>query len=343
MMKHAAVKNAAVKFAAVLCFALIAGFGVGAYAAVPEYTSVGEIAKDENLYRDFQVQGEYEVTGTQVPVGCNIIAEGSGKFRTAAFKKGLPPASQRGDEKQTGTGEINAQGYFVSSTKDSDVQIEFKIAPGTLTAAVKGDSQPVLRKVERKSPTLGLKAPEGAVVLFADGKASDLFTKANVNETDKTLWAEAETKPFEKRPYTLHVEFMTSYMPTARGQGRSNSGVYIDERYECQILDSFGLDGKNNECGGFYQQAEPKVNMCYPPLQWQTYDIDFAPAKYDADGKKTANAVISVKHNGVVIHDKFEPKHETPGRKKEGAEPLGLYLQGHGNKAQYRNIWLKYN
>ncbi|MDR3181961.1 MAG: DUF1080 domain-containing protein [Planctomycetaceae bacterium] len=326
-----------------LCFALMAGFGVCVDAAAPEYTSVEEVAKDAALNRDFQIQGEYEVAGTGGPLGCNIVAEGGGKFRTVAFKEGLPPVWQRGGEKQNGTGEINAQGDFVSSTNGSDVHIEFKITPGALTVVVLGETRPVLRKVERKSPTLGLKAPEGAIVLFAEGKASDLFTKANVNKAAGTLWSEAETKPFEKRPYTLHVEFMTSYMPTARGQGRSNSGVYIDERYECQILDSFGLDGKNNECGGFYQQSEPKVNMCYPPLQWQTYDIDFVPAKYDADGKKTANAVISVKHNGVVIHDKFEPKHETPGRKKEGAEPLGLYLQGHGNKAQYRNIWLKYN
>jgi hypothetical protein len=134
---------------------------------------------------------------------------------------------------------------------------------------------------------------------------------------------------------------MLSYMPTKRGQQRSNSGVYIDERYECQILDSFGLEGENNECGGFYQIAKPSVNMCFPPLTWQTYDIDFTPAKYEGD-KKVANARVTVKHNGVMIHDNIELKRETPGRKKEGSAPLGVYLQGHGNKVQYRNIWIQY-
>ncbi len=165
-----------------------------------------------------------------------------------------------------------------------------------------------------------------------------------MNETPRgnTLWAEASAKPFEKdKPYTMHLEFMLSYMPTAHGQGRSNSGVYIGEAYECQVLDSFGLDGKNNECGGFYTISEPAVNMCFPPLTWQTYDIDFTPAKFE-NGAKTVNAKLTVKHNGVIIHENIELPKETPGRKKEADEARGVYLQGHGNKVQYRNIWVEY-
>jgi hypothetical protein len=140
----------------------------------------------------------------------------------------------------------------------------------------------------------------------------------------------------------MHVEFLLSYMPFDRGQKRSNSGVYVDERYECQILDSFGLEGENNECGGFYGVAKPKVNMCFPPLTWQTYDFEFTPAKWDGNNK-TANARITVKHNGILIHDNLElPKH-TAGRKDEGPAPLGVYLQGHGNKVQFRNIWIQYD
>ena len=215
----------------------------------------------------------------------------------------------------------------------------------------------VFERQNRRSPTLGQESPAGAVVIF-DGTNLDKFqpgAKMNEPQTQggqgqggqgqgggnrNTLWAEAATKPFEKKPYTMHIEFMLSYMPQAKGQARSNSGVYIDERYELQVLDSFGLEGENNECGGFYTVAKPFVNMCFPPLTWQTYDFDFTPAKYDGNNK-VASARVTVKHNGVMIHDNIELK-GTPGRKEEGPEPLGVYLQGHGNKVQYRNIWLQY-
>ena len=139
----------------------------------------------------------------------------------------------------------------------------------------------------------------------------------------------------------MHIEFMLSYMPLARGQARSNSGVYIDERYELQVLDSFGLEGENNECGGFYTLAKPLVNMCFPPLTWQTYEIDFIPARWDGD-RKITNARVTVKHNDVVIHEDLELRSGTPGRANEGPAPLGVYLQGHGNRVQFRNIWLQY-
>ena len=139
--------------------------------------------------------------------------------------------------------------------------------------------------------------------------------------------------------HSLHLEFRTPFKPHARGQKRGNSGVYVQSRYEIQVLDSFGLEGKNNECGGIYSIAQPKVNMCFPPLTWQTYDIDFTAARYDGE-KKVKNARITVKHNGVVIMDDLELPHGTPGRLEEGSGPAPLYLQGHGNPVFYRNIWV---
>jgi hypothetical protein len=132
-------------------------------------------------------------------------------------------------------------------------------------------------------------------------------------------------------------------MPTARGQARGNSGVYAQGRYEVQVLDSFGLEGLDNECGGIYSIDQPSVNACFPPLSWQTYDIDFTAAQYDDAGTKTKNGRITVRHNGIVIHDRIELKHGTPGFHEEGPGPDSLFLQDHGNPVVYRNIWVVEN
>ena len=97
------------------------------------------------------------------------------------------------------------------------------------------------------------------------------------------------------------------------------------------MLDSFGLEGENNECGGLYSIKEPRLNMCFPPLSWQTYDFDFTAPKFDAAGKKVANARVTLLHNGVAIYQDFElPKLTPGGRDKEGATGP-LQLQNHGN------------
>jgi hypothetical protein len=140
--------------------------------------------------------------------------------------------------------------------------------------------------------------------------------------------------------FELHLEFRLPFMPYARGQGRANSGVYLQSRYEVQILDSFGLAGKNNECGGLYHYVEPATNMCLPPLSWQTYDIELTAAEFDAAGKKTRNARLTVRHNGVLVHDDVEVERKTGAGKPEGAVALPTKLQNHGNPVRFRNIWL---
>jgi hypothetical protein len=317
-----------------LSLVFIAVYGTCNAKAV-EITDPKEAQKDP----DFLVQGEYVGegvldSGEKIKVGAQVIALSKGEFSINGFKGGLPGDGwKRGEEKSHElTGKtVGKEVQF--SNKES--KLEGKIVEGVLTAT-SPDGKFTLNRVERKSPTLGAKAPAGAKVLF-DGTTADKFEHGKLT-ADKNLQSEATSK--EKfSDYTLHVEFRLSYMPDARGQGRSNSGVYVHDCYEIQVLDSFGLEGKNNECGGFYSIREPNVNMCFPPLVWQTYDIDFTAPKYEKD-KKVANARITLKHNGVVIHDNIELPHGTPGREDEGPAPRPFYLQGHGNKVEYRNIWV---
>ncbi|HUT25275.1 MAG TPA: DUF1080 domain-containing protein [Sumerlaeia bacterium] len=145
----------------------------------------------------------------------------------------------------------------------------------------------------------------------------------------------------EFRDHELHLEFRTPFEPKARGQGRGNSGVYFQSRYEIQVLDSYGLEGLSNECGGIYGVGAPRVNMCAPPLQWQTYDVTFRAPRFDAAGQKTENARLTAYHNGVLIHDNIEvPGLTTAGMGGDLSKPAGLYLQDHGNPVRYRNIWV---
>lgn len=271
---------------------------------------------------DFPLQGEYAAEGQ----GADIIALGDGNFRLVTFKGGLPGAGWDGSAKT----EIEAK-------RDGDV-VRFKdvaeLKGGVLTIGTAA-----LKRVERHSPTEGAKAPAGAIVLL-DGSNADAWNGGHLDE--RKLLAAGTTSKQAFQSFTLHLEFLLPFKPLGRGQGRANSGVYIQNRYEVQVLDSFGLKGLDNECGGVYQNSAPKVNMCFPPLQWQTYDIEFTAAKFGADGKKTENAVLTVKHNGVVVQDKLSLKGATPGGgfRTEVPAPGPFQLQGHGNPVYYRNIWL---
>jgi hypothetical protein len=286
---------------------------------------------------DYTIQGEYlgtlEADGDDQTWGAQVIALGGGKFELVGYRGGLPGEGwSRGDEVNRMDGALrDGKAYF--SSDDVDVVID----DGQMHVKYQGASAGQLPRVERKSPTLGTKPPEGAVVLF-DGSSAEHFQRGRIVE-ENLLFSDCETKQ-KFGDFKLHLEFRTPFKPYARGQERGNSGVYVQNRYEVQVLDSFGLEGKNNECGGIYSIAEPLVNMCFPPLAWQTYDIDFTAARYDDDGKKVKNARTTIRHNGVVIHDDLELPHGTPGKNAEGPGPDGIYLQGHGNPVVFRNIWV---
>jgi hypothetical protein len=287
---------------------------------------------------DFKIQGEYsgavkvEEDGELI-VGVQVIALGEGKFHAVGYPGGLPGEGSNATTKVEADGQLK-DGMVKFGTEQASGQIR----DGVLrVVGADGSVLAEMKHVERKSPTLGAVPPAGAIVLF-DGTSAGEFSPGRVSD-DGLLMAGATSKR-KFQSCQLHVEFQLPFMPTARGQGRGNSGVYLQGRYEVQMLDSFGLKGENNECGGLYEIKAPDMNMCFPPLSWQTYDIDYTAAKF-SEGKKTQDATITVRHNGIVIHKNVALPHATRAAPvPEGPDPGPIYLQDHGNPVRYRNIWL---
>ncbi|MCA9212378.1 MAG: DUF1080 domain-containing protein [Planctomycetales bacterium] len=294
-----------------------------------------KITDAKNADKDFAIQGEYEGTleidGSDQKIGVQIIALGEGKFESVGYFGGLPGAGWSGADKHGGSGEWVGDKVIFEAD-----QVTATVHGGELTVDNDGSTLGTLKRIERKSPTLGQKPPEGAVVLF-DGKSADGWKNGKV-KNGSLVQGTTSDKRFQS--HKLHIEFALPYQPEDRGQARGNSGIYLQGRYEVQMLDSFGLEGENNECGGIYTIKKPDVNMCLPPLQWQTYDIEFHAADFDG-GKMVKKPTMTVRHNGVVIHKNVElPNSTTAAPLKPGAEPGPVYLQDHGCPVRYRNIWV---
>ncbi len=289
---------------------------------------------------DFPFQGEYR--GYQRPqdslrssqaIGLQVMAIGDGKFMATKYYGGLPGEGWYGGKRYEMTGE--RAGDAVHFHTD---QYDYQVADGVVKIFTKtGREAGLLQPRHRVSPTMGVQPPPGAIVLF-DGTNTDLFKRATMTP-DGLLEAGTETIHAYQN-FRLHSEFRLPYKPFGRGQDRCNSGFYLQSRYELQVLDSFGLEGVENECGSIYRTKRPDINMCLAPLEWQTYDVDFTAPKFDASGNKISDMQISVWHNGVLIHNNARISNKTGAGQPEGPQALVTKLQDHGNPVVYRNIWL---
>ena len=143
----------------------------------------------------------------------------------------------------------------------------------------------------------------------------------------------------------LHIEWRTPSEIEGNGQGRGNSGVFLQSKYELQVLDSYrNRTYSNGQAGSMYKQAIPLVNACRPPGEWQTYDVIYLAPQFNEDGLVVRPATITVLHNGVLIQNMTELRGPTvyrgiPSYEAHGKAPL--MLQDHSNPLSFRNIWIR--
>ncbi len=191
-------------------------------------------------------------------------------------------------------------------------------------------------------PAIVSTPPANAIILF-DGTNLDQFN----GDKGKPIQWKVEDGTLEIAPGTgsiltkeifqdfhLHLEFR---IPEDSKNG--NSGIYIHQRYEIQILDSYGKENSPGMCASLYRQKMPDFNVCKPPGQWQRYEIIFRAPRWDGD-KKIENARITLIHNGITVHNNIEATNKTGAGAQEGPNLRPILIQDHGAKVKFRNIWI---
>ncbi len=192
-------------------------------------------------------------------------------------------------------------------------------------------------------------APSDAIVLF-DGKDMAAWKAGNGGDPKWKLLdgamqvsgGDLMTRE-EFGDIQLHIEWASPAEVKGEGQGRGNSGVYFQGRYEIQVLDSYqNPTYANGQAASFYGHSVPLVNASRKPGEWQTYDIVFHAPKPGLDGKVLPGS-FTVLHNGVLVQDHIPiPGGSTTAAKFSGVAPKGpIVLQDHGNPVRYRNIWVR--
>jgi hypothetical protein len=207
------------------------------------------------------------------------------------------------------------------------------------------------------TPGEGTDPPSDAIVLF-DGTNLDNWEnmkgeKAEWIVSDGAMTAVKGTGAIRSKVVygdcQLHIEWRTPSEVKGKGQGRGNSGVFmngsIKDGYEVQVLDSYeNRTYSNGQAASIYKQNMPLVNACKPPGEWQTYDIIYRAPIFDDDGKLASPAYITVIQNGILVQNHYQIKGNTPyiGLPKYEAHGEGpLMLQDHSNPVSFRNIWIR--
>lgn len=287
---------------------------------------------------DYDLMGEFvgviTTAENQVePLGIQLRPIGTTNFEALQFIGGLP--GQEGFKNQIlALVGRRYEDYMVLSGGPWAILVE----KGFCTILDRqGKSVGRLERIERGSPTMGARPPAEAIVLF-DGSGTDQFVNAKMT-ADGLLMAGADVRPMIQ-DFFLHLEFRVPYMPNSDSQARGNSGCYLHSRYEVQILDSFGQLPQFNGASSLYRTKAPDLNMSFPPLVWQTYDIIFTAPRWAADRSKIRNARLTVWHNGVKTQDDIEIPNKTGAGQEEEPSLLPIRLQDHRDPVVYRNIWI---
>jgi hypothetical protein len=314
----------------------------------------------------WQTQGEYfgPIDGGGGNLGAWLIANGNNSYTVIFLPGGLltiPIHRDQGVQDyggwvRTGWSRSNFLGTatlngttFATTTPNGYKTTEIKTAGDahTITGTTPTGATFTLKKIVRVSATHGRKP-------LAAWKAKVWFDSATA-QADLTKWTNKDNAVSLSRTYylyrgiqtkdthgagLLHIEFQGCFNPTATGQGRSNSGIYLQSHYESQVLDSFGTSAAIDDYGAVYSVKPPSVNAALPPLTWHTYDIYFTPRTSGNAGDAAGAATMTIYANGVKTQDKTAvPGVTTAGVAGNLLAPGPLYLQNHGNEVVYNNIW----